>query len=1477
MEKNYLKRNFNNFLKMLILLTLFAFVITGIYFSENNKSYAEEGIATLSLVGSGTSEDPYLIRVESDLIYMATQCNNATEGFQSAYYKQVDNITLTSTWTKINSFSGTYDGQGYLIKGLTNTNIDFAFFQKLESTAVIKNLGFTEVSYNVSSNDAYDIATLAIENIGTISNCFASGVFNLKVSGIGHHLYSAGLVSYMNEGLIENCYNDVDITVDAPGVNVSYMNVGGIACELNGGNINDCYNIGILKIEDGSLYWKIGGIVAKDGNGGKLYNCAILENSCSVNGNIKNNVIQYNVGSGSLDRENTGVISESNLKNTSVAPLSSWEWNTTNSFPRVWGFVSDTTSEFYNGGFPQLRVFYEYFFLDVYTENGSSLITTKVTRYPDYSFDLSDIVAPVKKGHTFNGEFTLEKNSVGDRFSGLVSGICDNYVAYAAYDINYYRLYVKIFNPLSSGLVERDEMIAYNTLVTINMNGVTPGYRFVEWKDLNTHAMVSDHENPTFNMPDYDLEVYPEFVEYTYFVKLKINDTSLGSVSGAYDYYYAGETVTLMAQPKEGYTVSKYYLDDGTILSENEVYSFVMTNKNMVINVDFVPKLYSLTVKSYPENLVTTTGSGQYYKGDKVDIGFSNIPEGYIFAGWKIENIDSKSLYADKVVTHDKDSRDETLYCCFITSDNYVAFVDNNKVVSEHIVSSGVSITPPQMPLKKGYTFVGWYTKEENGSEITSFDNVTYSFNAYARYEKTFDCTISISMQITDRQLNAKESTIAFVALKTDNETYNLSLDKDTTKIFKLLNMGEYTIEYVLPTFYDVVIYKDGEVSSNSFDVTLNDSEIKIQLVLTNTLDKWLHDSQNFYNDITIEDTVIVDPVIEIGNEQVYVGVEPSISDIQFNELNSSEIPVSPYGYDIKDVLGATHFGGLYNFTELDYLQEGANFVAKDLGSSVYRIALLNGYEEMYPFNPNWGTKSITSLTDIVKTPAYTELFERQDISTYILVSYEHVLCPWDRVVSSNYELSDLDMYFEYVKQEFKELTKYLLTTYSNSGKTFILSNWQGDNAFAPYFDICTTDEQRQNLTDAFVKYINSRQDGIIEGRKSILGTSSSSTNVFGNFEVNHIGQNIPNVPNRWRLTDVAVPYTYSDLYSFSDGYSGTQDSSGNYLYPLEDLLDELYSKVQTNLSYTNPTEYPTHTTLEDMKNIMITEFYYDENTNANFDNQIQHEIKTAIEWGCYKVVYWLTCSNTRVVESLYRPNNDEMQGVWLIRPDGTLTHAFWYMKSIISGVDYITTAPKLVFEVTEVGVDWIANAEDIIFKDDLVDTFKMKDFSSNGISLYEIDSSSEDYKNYEEFNKHYGEVDTTGIVQSENSNKLKYITYEMKSNKFGILLYNYNSYFNYEDIDGNKLDGLIKIEGKNKSNNWEEIKGLRIEQIQSSREDGSLYWFQTCITGTAQIGKFSELRISFVNKNYNELDPIITSVVFFEGGQAWIKEKVWL
>ena len=105
-----------------------------------------------------------------------------------------------------------------------------------------------------------------------------------------------------------------------------------------------------------------------------------------------------------------------------------------------------------------------------------------------------------------------------------------------------------------------------------------------------------------------------------------------------------------------------------------------------------------------------------------------------------------------------------------------------------------------------------------------------------------------------------------------------------------------------------------------------------------------------------------------------------------------------------------------------------------------------------------------------------------------------------------------------------------------------------------------------------------------------------------------------------------------------------------------------------------------------------------------------------------------------------------------------------------------------------------------------------------------------------------------------------------MHSNAFGILLYSYNNYLGYKDLNNNPIELLI-VQGKNKAGNWEEIDNINVKQYMASRADGNLYWMQNYLSGAVEADRYSELRIVFSNKGYNSWDPIISSVVFFEGG----------
>lgn len=1456
-------------------------------FNHNNETVYADWTSNTSAItqGDGTENNPYVIDSAQKLAYMALQCNNGAGNFQTAYYVQTTNIDISADeWVPINSFSGVYDGQGYTINGLKNTTRNrFSFFDVLTQTSIIKNLGFTNVNINRVASNSYDIAVLTNDSYGTIQNCFATGTINIDTNSLYafNTLKVGGLVKWVANGTISNCYVDLDVSAINYLIAVRDTHAGGICQQIDNGVIENCYSIGNIYVYGG--YWKVGGITAYP-NGGTIRNCAVLSGSCKQSNNTKNDFFNQDSGGENTVTENCSVVAESVLKNSSSAPLSSWEWNQTNAFPRTWGFVSDSNSEFYNNGYPQLRVFYENFTVNFYNEDGTQLFYSTNLRYPQYSVDFSGINVPSKTGYTYKGVFSTEINGGGIQYTSPINEITSNLNLYVYYEVNYYHLTITTSNDLAGNVTLRDEEVAYGTQIDAQVFSVNEGFRFIEWRNISDNSFVTSEQLYSFSMPDSDVGLLAFFMEEEYSLKVVINNLDYGSVEGEGDNYNVGEVVRLQAIPNAGYQVDKFYMEDGTILSQSSTCDFTMPRGNTIIYLDFTARTYSVNVFSYPTGNATFTGVGSYYVGDEVTITINSIESGYHFACWKIDDpLKDNGDFVEEVLTFIMPAKDVSIYCYLCSDDySYVAFVDlNGKIIYDEEILVGGSVTPPSSGYEiDGYDFLGWFDSKSGGNEITNFEGITSPrLIAYGHYEKVFACNLDITVSYLQSSDFATDLSYGlFFAIRSpNNKLINCVVYSDNLLTVSLPEEGIYNFTYAVPTYYSVEIYYNGNLlNEKSFVVDLYSEKVTLNFVITNTNDYLLHDeSTNFTS--SSDGTINLDPVIDINGEKVYIGIENAIANSEFQSLESSEIPQSPYGYQLKDVLGAINWGGLYNFTELDYLLEGANILAKDMGSSVYKFSLANNYQSMYPFNSDWGNKSINTMKDLAQTDIIKNVLSMPEIKTYIMIAYEFVYCPWEKVITDYYTLQDLEIYYQYVRDEFADLTEYLLTEYANDEKIFILSNWEGDNAYGPIFDLCSTDEERQLLTDAYIGYINARQDGIIEGRARV---GQSSSKVYGNFEVCHIGQNIPYVPERWRLVDVAVPYTYCDLYSLSDWYSYLQDEDGNYTFALENLLDELYSAAQSNLCYTNPSQYPLNPDFEGVKNIMVTEFGYDENTDSQYLDKIQHEIKTAVEWGVYKLVYWEIYSNINLAvdensQPLHeRPRNEDMQGLWLIRPDGTFSQSFWYMKSLIDGIDYYSSPVKIVFKMQYIdseGMDWNTYKDQIIFKDDLTDASKMKDssFDENRLSFTNIDSQNLElyFKNYTEY---WGYVDTSGVIQNQSDDELSYITYDMVSNRFGIMIYNYTDIFSYVDLDYNSLELPIMIEGKTKQGTWEKIDNLKIEQtLDPDRVGTSSYWYQTYISGVCPIGQYTELRISFIPKGYNSWDPIISSVVFFEGGQA--------
>ena len=152
------------------------------------------------------------------------------------------NIDLTGKdWTPIgtsfsNKYTGTFDGGGHTIKGLTVTTNDqfVGLFGSIGNAGTVKNVMMEDVQ--ITSNRSSGFAGgVAGYSDGTIENCSVSG----SVSGT---VYVGGVVGAQWEGSITGCSSSATVK--------GMVHVGGVVGQTNGGaTLTACYATGDVTLE----------------------------------------------------------------------------------------------------------------------------------------------------------------------------------------------------------------------------------------------------------------------------------------------------------------------------------------------------------------------------------------------------------------------------------------------------------------------------------------------------------------------------------------------------------------------------------------------------------------------------------------------------------------------------------------------------------------------------------------------------------------------------------------------------------------------------------------------------------------------------------------------------------------------------------------------------------------------------------------------------------------------------------------------------------------------------------------------------------------------------------------------------------------------------------------------------------------------------------------------------------------------------
>ncbi|HEY8461012.1 MAG TPA: hypothetical protein VIM99_11560 [Blastocatellia bacterium] len=307
----------------------------------------------------------------------------------------------------------------------------------------------------------------------------------------------------------------------------------------------------------------------------------------------------------------------------------------------------------------------------------------------------------------------------------------------------------------------------------------------------------------------------------------------------------------------------------------------------------------------------------------------------------------------------------------------------------------------------------------------------------------------------------------------------------------------------------------------------------------------------------------------------------------------------------------------------IDLLNWGANKVA-ELGSRTIRVFIGSlDIKRVYDVNP----PGAAELVQVAQSPAYDKLFRDPRFQTYLLTAYSY------GDVGANWVDGYTDSEYGVERDEIKKLGEYLLRNPAFAGKTFIILNWEGDNALDGL-------SSRRSVWDHYTRWIRARAEGVKLARRNY---PSSAARLFSGLEFNAIkslgsgkktycGTPVADPVNENPLKnrcviDYVAPQVEVDYYSYS-AWDSVNDKQGS---PDEDLK----RRFKNDLSFALSKVKAARPEIAE-RNFIIGEFGF-ERTRHGECNAANHlsEVFDAFDGdGAFQVsyvIFWQIIDNRRI------------------------------------------------------------------------------------------------------------------------------------------------------------------------------------------------------------------------------------------------------
>ena len=486
----------------------------------------------------------------------------------------------------------------------------------------------------------------------------------------------------------------------------------------------------------------------------------------------------------------------------------------------------------------------------------------------------------IKEGYTFDGWYE------GEEKYDVYEPITRNLILESKYEINKYK--VRFIN--EDGSVLQEETLDY---------GSTPTYK----KETPTKKRTEEY---TYEFDKWSPEITKVTgnQEYKATYKETKNKYTATYINEGKEYHKEtleyGNTIKNVENPtKEGYTFIGWY-----DINDKKVNHPITVTKNMTLYSKY--EINSYKISYYNEGV-------KYIEDQKINYGENALKPntnpskiGYTFKYWSLKENGEKYEFSTKI------TKDISLYAVYEINKYTVTYINEGIEYHKETAEYGSVVTSIQNPTKEGYTFTGWYTKD---NEKVSYPiTVTKNMTLYSKYEIN-SYKVSYYNEgvkyIEDQQINYGENalkpntdpskigyTFKYWSIKENGEEYEFStkITKDIT-LYAVYEINKYTVTYINEgveyhketAFYGSVItsIQDPTKEGYTFIGWYNENNEKVTHPITVTENITLH-SKYEINTYTVSfyhnnKKYVEDQKVNYGESALKPSIDPTKEDYNFS------------------------------------------------------------------------------------------------------------------------------------------------------------------------------------------------------------------------------------------------------------------------------------------------------------------------------------------------------------------------------------------------------------------------------------------------------------------------------------------------------------------------------------------------------------------------------------------------------------------